>query len=366
MKYPVFKPSITDSDKESVINCLEEGWISSAGPYVSEFEENFSKFLGAKYSISVSSGTAALEVALASIGIDSGEVILPSFTIASCAYAIQKVNAKPVFVDIDPDYLSINPDEVEAKINKNTKAIMIVNMYGNTCDVDKFLEIRKKYKIPIIEDCSENLGGQYKNKFSGTQFDISTFSLYANKTITSGEGGIICTSNEKTKNAAIRYRNLDFKGNRNFTHEKKAFNYRLTSPQCALANNQLRRINEILSKKDLIYQNYIDNLNSEKITPIKGRPNTRFVPWMNCFKVSPSVNFNFSDFYTYMIENEIQVRPFFSSLANQEAFKNNCKEETKFPNSQSYEKNGFYLPSSLELSKDDISFIMKIVNNYFN
>ena len=364
MKYPVFRPLITDSDKESVMNCLEEGWISSAGPYVAQFEENFSKFIGSKYSISVSNGTAALEVALASLGIESGEVILPSFTIASCAYAIQRVNATPVFVDVDSEYLCINPDEVEAKINHKTKAIMLVNMYGNTCDVESFLKIREKYKIPIIEDCSENLGGKYINHFSGSQFDVATFSLYANKTITAGEGGIICTSDEKIKNAATKYRNLDFKSSRDFSHERQAFNFRLTSPQCALANNQLSRIDSILSNKDNVYELYCDALESEKIQPIKARPKTRFIPWMNCFKVSSEINFIFSDFYNFMLENDIQVRPFFSSLAHQKAFKN-ISQNDNFQNSQLFERNGFYLPSSIDLSKNDINYIMDRVNSYF-
>ena len=364
MKYPVFKPHLTKDDKNYVMKCLDEGWISSNGPYVEQFEKAFSNYLGVKYSISVSNGTSALEVALAGLGINSGEVILPSFTIASCAYAIQRVGATPIFVDVDKDYLCIEPSIVKKKINKKTKAIMIVNMYGNTCDVDAFLKIRREYGIPIVEDCSENLGGSYSNKLSGSVFDVSTFSLYANKTITSGEGGIVCTSDNEIRDKAKKYKNLDFDANRTFTHENQAFNFRLSAPQCAMAYSQLQRINSILEIKDKIFKNYLKYIDMNLLKPLKVRSNTRFVPWMNCFRVINYKSFQYEKFSEYMSTKEIQVRPFFSSLESQKAFGKNEKN-SDFINSRSAQNDGFYLPSSLELKEADISFIADIVNDFF-
>jgi perosamine synthetase len=365
MKYPVFKPLITKEDKEHIMQCLEEGWISSNGPYINKFEESFANYIGVKYAISVSNGTSALEVALAALGINSGEIILPSFTIASCAYAIQRVGAKPVFVDVDKDYLCIDPELVRKKINKNTKAIMIVNMYGNTCDVKEFLKIRDEFGIPIVEDCSENLGGSYSNKLSGSVFDVATFSLYANKTITSGEGGVVCTSSEIIFEKAKKYKNLDFDSSRTFTHNYQAYNFRLSAPQCALAFSQLKRINSILKTKDEIFYKYLSYIDSDKLNPLKVRPNTKFVPWMNCFRVKKSDCFSFKDFAEYMLKNDVQIRPYFSSLESQKAFK---FEDTSsnFYNSRLAAKDGFYLPSSLELSDEDISIISTKVNQYFN
>ena len=364
MKYPVFKPYLTEDDKSYVMKCLDDGWISSNGPYIDQFEEAFSNYLGIKYSISVSSGTSALEVALAGLGISSGEVILPSFTIASCAYAIQRVGAEPVFVDVDKDYLCIDPALVRKRISKETKAIMIVNMYGNTCNVNEFLKLRKEFDLPIIEDCSENLGGSYSNKLSGSVFDVSTFSLYANKTITSGEGGIVCTSNEEICKKAKKYKNLDFDARRTFTHDKQAFNFRLSAPQCAMAYSQLKRINTILEIKDRIFENYLKYIDHNLLLPLKVRPNSRFVPWMNCFRVKNYKSFDYQRFSESMLTKGIQVRPFFSSLETQKAFGKNEKE-SDFVNSRLAQKNGFYLPSSLELEENDISFISNIVNEYF-
>ena len=367
MKYPVFIPSLTDEDISYVTKSLKDGWISSNGPYITEFESRFSEYLGTKYATTVCNGTSALEVALASLGIFSGEVILPSFTIASCAYAIQRVGATPVFVDVDPKYFCLNPQEVEKHITNQTKCIMLVNMYGNTCDVDSFLDIQKKYRIPIVEDCSENLGGAYKKLKSGTQFDVSTFSLYANKTITSGEGGIVCTSSKTCIEKARRYKNLDFPSCRSFRHLNQAFNYRMASPLAALANSQLKRIDEILYEKNRIFLSYQEFINSNFLTPLSPRPKTTFVPWMNCFLVNESIKFNYSKFEQEMKDLSIQVRPFFSNLANQKCFSDIKKTSTskRLPVTESIASRGFYLPSSIKLKVEDIKYISNKVNNYF-
>ena len=365
MKYPVFVPSITSDDINLVSRSLSEGWVSSTGPFVRSFEQGISDYLNCKYSTTVSNGTAALEVALASLGVNSGEVILPAFTIASCAYAVKRVGATPVFVDIDTDYFCIDPHKVEQAITSDTKAIMIVNMYGNTCDVDAFIRIRNEFSLPIVEDCSENLGGSYEGNMCGSQFDVATFSLYANKTITSGEGGLVCTSNSDTYSKALRYKNLDFPSDRSFTHDSDAFNYRMASPLAALALSQLSRIDDILSSKDRIYNSYLKHINLSLLSPLKQRPNTRFIPWMNCFLVAESIPFDYKHFECFMSEHSIQVRPFFSNLSEQSSFSNSYSS-LSLPITNSICDRGFYLPSSTLLTDSDIQYISNICNSYFS
>jgi perosamine synthetase len=366
MKYPVFTPIITESDIEFTKQCLQDGWVSSNGPYVRNFEDSFASYIGSKYATCVSNGTSALEVALAGLEITEGEVILPAFTIASCAYAILRVGCKPVFVDIDKDYYCLNPVSVEKSISSQTKAIMLVNMYGNTVDVDSFLELKNKYNIPIIEDCSENLGGSYKHHKSGSQFDVSTFSLYANKTITSGEGGVVCTSDPCIYEKCLRYKNLDFPADRSFTHSNQAYNFRMAAPLAALAHSQLKRIDDILQIKDSIFKYYLSHICTEKLIPLIPRPDSRFVPWMNCFRVSKTFPFYYQDFESYMAMAGIQVRPFFSNLAKQIFFSRYARDCDKFPITDLVALSGFYLPSGLNLELSDIIFISDRVNSYFS
>jgi perosamine synthetase len=364
MKYPVFTPHISTSDVQYVAKSLEEGWVSSTGPYIRLLEDEISNYLNCQFTTTVCNGSAALEVGLAALGINSGEVILPSFTIASCAYAIQRVGATPVFVDVEPDYFCIDPEKVESLINEHTKCIMLVNMYGNTCDVDAFLRIRDTYSIPILEDCSENLGGAYGLFKSGSQFDVATFSLYANKTITSGEGGLVCTSCPDIHHRARRYKNLDFPDDRSFTHDSNAFNYRMASPLAALAVSQLSRIDDILYRKDQVFNSYLKYIDLNLLTPLNQRSNTRFVPWMNCFLAHSDLMFDYKSFESYMGEHGIQVRPFFSNLAIQKSFRRHVNA-FHFPVTDLITNIGFYLPSGTSLNDSDIKFISNTCNSYF-
>ena len=242
---------------------------------------------------------------------------------------------------------------------------MIVNMYGNTCQVDDFLSLREKYSLPIIEDCSENLGGSYQGIKSGTQFDISTFSLYANKTITSGEGGLVSTNQKELYESALRYKNLDFPSTRQFVHDKQAFNYRLASPLAALAFSQLKRIDSILYEKNRVFSLYLSLLKTDFLTPLHPRPGTVFVPWMNCFLVQSSISFSYDQFESYMRNSGIQVRPFFSNLSRQNAFSSHLSCDSKFPVTDFISHRGFYLPSAPTLTDIDIQFIASTVISYF-
>jgi perosamine synthetase len=217
----------------------------------------------------------------------------------------------------------------------------------------------------MVEDCSENMGGSYMKKKSGSQFDVSTFSLYANKTITSGEGGVVCSSDSSVIERCNRYKNLDFPVDRNFVHEHQAYNFRMASPLAALAYSQLCRIDEILENKQKVYEMYVAAIDSRYLHPLKPRPSSVFVPWMNCFKVAHNISFDYALFAAYMRSFEIQIRPFFSNLARQVAFINKYNLPDSYPATDNASALGFYLPSALNLNYDDICFISDVANRYF-
>ncbi len=247
---PVSVPYISKDDIKSINKVLKNGWISSDGPEVKSFENKFSKKIKKKYSIAVSNGTAALEIAIKALGIKKNdEVIIPNFTIISNALAVIKQNAKPILVDCDLKTWNMKIDDIEKKINKKTKAIIVTHIYSFANDMDKILKICKKHKIFLIEDAAEVLGLKYKNKTCGSFGDLSTFSFYANKQVTSGEGGMISTNNSDLYKKCKSLRNLCFGNIQRFNHEDIGWNYRMTNIQATLGISQLNRLNYTVKKK---------------------------------------------------------------------------------------------------------------------
>ena len=231
---PVNEPLLSDKDREFVLDCINTNWISSEGPYVTRFEHEFATSVLRAHGISCSNGTAALEIALKALDIQEGdEVIIPSFTIISCASCIVKLGATPVFVDCDHLTWNVNASDIEAAITPRTKAIMMVHIYGLTSDIDKILDLASKYSLYIIEDAAELIGGTYKGKPCGSFGDISTFSFYPNKHITTGEGGMITTNSDELADKCRSYRNLCFKPGNRFIHDELGWNYRMTNIQAA-------------------------------------------------------------------------------------------------------------------------------------
>ncbi len=249
---PVNTPVITKKDIRSVVRSLNDGWVSSDGPNVKKFEKNFSNFIGKKFSISVSNGTAALEIAVKALGIKKNdEIIIPNFTIISNALAVIRQNAKPILIDSDLDNWNIKIDDIEKKITKKTKAIIVTHIYNFPVDMDKIIKICKKYNLFIIEDAAEVIGQKYKNKYCGSFGDISTFSFYANKHITTGEGGMISTNNAKLKNKCTSLRNLCFGKKDRFNHDDIGWNYRLSNIQASLGITQLQNLKNVVKKKTI-------------------------------------------------------------------------------------------------------------------
>ena len=364
--FPVSIPYISQRDINSVNKVLKNGWISSDGPEVKKFESEFSKFIGRKYSVAVSSGTAALEIAIKALGIKKNdEVLIPNFTIISNALAVVKQQAKPVLIDCNLENWNIDINQLENKINKKTKAIIITHIYSFANDMDKILKICRKNRIFVIEDAAEVIGLKYKNKKCGSFGDISTFSFYANKQITTGEGGMISVNKFDLYNKCKSLRNLCFGKLNRFNHEDIGWNYRMTNIQAALGLSQIKNINKIVKKKIMIGRQYYKNLKLNK--------NLTILP--------PFISYSKNIYWVVgiLIKNKkikssllaiklrkfgIMTRPFFWPMHEQQIFKKmKLFKKSKFPNSSYLARYGLYLPSYYNLNNKQIDYISSVVNN---
>ena len=363
---PVNTPLINNDDALSVSKSIKSGWISSEGPSVKEFEKKISKFLNRKFGCAVSSGTAALEIAIKSLNLKKNdEVIMPAFTIISNAMAIVKSSAKPVLVDVDINTWNIKIEDIEKKITKKTKCLMIPHIYGLSNDMDKILKITKKYKLYLIEDAAEVFGLKYKNKPCGSFGDISILSFYANKHITTGEGGMLLTNNSKLNEKFKDYRNLCFGSKKNrFNHYDISWNYRYTNIQAALGLNQLKRINKIIKKKYHIgnyYYKYFKDLKNVILQPNK-LSYSKNIYWVFGIVLKRNNKKKINEVIKRLAKKNIGTRPFFWPMHKQDAFKNkNYFKKVILPNSEFIAKNGFYLPSGLGITMKELKYVKDTV-----
>jgi perosamine synthetase len=364
--FPVSIPYITNRDIRNVNKALKSGWISSDGPNVKTFEEKFSKYINRKYSIAVSSGTAALEIAVKALGIKKNdEVLIPNFTIISNALAVIKQQAKPVLLDCNLENWNINIEDIEKKINKKTKAIIITHIYSFPNDMDKILKICKKKKILVIEDAAEVIGLNYKKKKCGSFGDISTFSFYANKQITTGEGGMISVNRPDLFNKCKSLRNLCFGKVNRFDHEDIGWNYRMTNLQASLGLSQLQNINQIVKKKMLIGRRYYKNLSHNKNLQILPPNNTyaKNIYWIVGILIK-NKKMKSTLLAKTLHKFGIMTRPFFWPMHEQKIFKKmKLFKKNNFPNSTYMSRYGLYLPSYYGLTNKQIDYISLIVNN---
>jgi len=362
---PVNKPLFISGEKKYLDKCIDSGWISSDGPFVKEFEEKFSGYIGKKYGIAVSSGTSALEVAMGAISFKPGdEVIMPSFTIISCALAAANYGLIPVFVDSEPETWNIDASKIEEKITKKTKAIMVVHIYGHASDMDPILKIAKKYKLLIIEDSAEVHGAEYKGKKCGSFGDISCFSFYGNKIINTGEGGMVLTDNKKYYERAQFLRNLGFTKKKRFYHTEFARNYRITNLQAAVGVAQLKNIKELIRIKRKNGKRYTELLKNVKGIQLPAeKPWAKNVYWMYGIVLDKSTGFNAISFAKRLEKAGIQTRPFFYPLHLQPLWgKIGIKiKKGKYPVSEHIEKQGLYLPSGLALKDKEIVKVCNII-----
>jgi perosamine synthetase len=362
---PVSTPKLNGNELNYVIEALKTGWISSAGKYIEQFEEGFSSYIGVAGGACVSNGTVAIETALFSIGIQEGdEIIMPSLTIISCAIGVLRLGAKPVLVDIDSETWNIDPLEIEKKITKKTKAIMVVHLFGHSVDMDLISEIAKKYNLIVIEDCSQAHGAEYKGKKCGSLGDIATFSFYANKIITTGEGGMVVSNNPKYIERAKSYRNLCFIKERRFFHEELGNNYRMTNLQAAIGCAQLENIEEIIQKKvqNWNYYNKYLGQNKEILRLQVQKEWAKSVYWMYSIEISEKLAIKADQLIDRLKSRGIETRPFFVGLHQQPVLKSQgLFMDENYPRTEFASDKCLYLPSSLELDEGLIKNICECV-----
>jgi perosamine synthetase len=361
---PVNTPLLSGNELKYVTECIETGWISSEGPFITRFEDSFSGYIGRSHGIAVSNGTAALDVAVAALGIGPGdEVIMPTFTIISPAMQVVRSGAIPVLVDSDPLTWNMDVTQIEGKITEKTKAIIVVHIYGLPVDMDPVLELCKKYNLKLIEDAAEVHGQTYKGRKCGTFGDISTFSFYPNKHITTGEGGMILTDNEELAARCRKLRNLAFEPDKpRFVHYELGWNYRMTNLQAALGLAQLEKIEEHISIKRTIgklYQSQLEGLAGFKL-PIPATDYSENIYWVFGL-VADSVEGK-EKMVSFLGEHQIGTRPFFWCLHEQPVFQRlGLFSSIKCPNAELLSRNGFYLPSGLGLTPDEVDSIVQLM-----
>ena len=358
---PVNEPVISKEAKRNIAEAITSGWLSSSGPFVKKFEQGFAKYLGVKHAISVCNGTAALHVALLSLNISKGdEVIVPAFTMAATWMAVLHTGAKPVFVDCELETYNIDPDKIGKKITEKTKAIMPVHIYGHSCEMDKIMALAKKYKLYVVEDAAEVHGGSYKKKKCGSFGNINCFSFYANKIITTGEGGMVVTNNKRLAYEANKFKDLYHSDKKRFVHKKVGHNYRMTNLQAAVGCGELKNINKYIKKK-----HWMANLYNKGLKDIPGiktpatKPEVKNVYWMYGIVVDKD-KFGLSRdrLRVELRKKGIDARDFFYPPENQPALRKKVGNQ-KFPNAKYLSENGMYLPSGLAITKQQID---KVIN----
>ena len=363
---PVCVPLVGKTEEKYLKDCIKTNWISSAGKYIKKFEDSFSDYCGQKYGITTTNGSSALHLAVAALGIGKGdEVIVPTFSIASTAFAVISSGAKPVFVDCLADTWNIDPTQIEKKITKNTKAIMPVHTYGHPCDMDAIKKIARKHKLFIIEDAAEVHGAEYKGKKAGSFGDIACFSFYANKIITCGEGGMVVTSNKKLAEKCAKLKNLSFLKEKRFWHEELGFNYRMTNMQAAIGLAQLEKIENFVDKRRKNAKTYNRLLkNVEGLTLPVERADVKNVYWMYSLLVGKDFGMSRDVLMKKLREKGVETRTFFISLHNQPVFKElGFDSKDKFPVSDRISKEGLYLPSGSGLKKSEIQYVCEQIKN---
>ena len=351
---PIYVPFLNKKAKKYVSKCIDTNWISSQGAYVRKFEKALAKYNKVKYCVVTSGCTSALHLAIKSLNIGKGdEVICPDLTFIAPANMIVLSGAKLKLVDINPETLAIDHKQIEKKITKKTKAIMVVHQFGHSADMDPIMKIAKKYNLRVIEDNAESIGGKYKGKKLGTIGDVATLSFYANKIITSGEGGAVLTNSKKISDPIKKYIHLDL-----------GYNYRMTNMQAAVGFSQLEIINKILKKRNnqmLLYKKYLSQISDIKVRTFKNWCSP--VHWMATITVSKK---NLRNKLIYFLFKEgVDARPMIFPVHQAYHFKKYFKDKN-FKNSINISKNSLHLPSSTHLSESDIKFICNKVKLFFS
>ena len=358
---PVSEPDLSKKAEEYVKEAVKSTWISCRGKFINKFEKSFAKKVGAKYAVAVNSGTSALHLAMAALGVKpQDEVVVPTFTMVSTAYAVSYMGAKPVFIDCD-QYYQMDPKLIGAVINKKTKAILPVHIYGHPVDMDKIERIAKKHKLTVIYDAAEAHGAKYKGKPIGGRGLASCYSFYANKIITTGEGGMITTNNKGFADLCRNLKDVAFSTDRHFWHKRLGYNFRMTNVTAAIGLAQAERYESLVRAHIKNADYYIKHLS--KVPGIelpKNQPWAKNVYWMFGIEVKKEFGMNRDQLRKYLAEKGIETRTYFVPMHLQPYYYADNKDKI-LPISERLSQQGMYLPSSSKLTKKQADKVIRTI-----
>ena len=366
---PVNEPDLTGNERKYLNECIDTGWISSEGPFIREFETRFAARVGRRYGIAVCNGSAALDAAVAALDIGPGdEVILPTFTIISCAAAVSRLGATPVVIDCDAATWNMDVDAIESRITSKTKAIMPVHIFGLPVDMDPLLEIARRHNLRVIEDAAEMIGQTYRDKPCGSFGDISTFSFYPNKHVTTGEGGMIVTDDDALAERCRGLRNLAMKAPRRFVHDEIGWNFRMTSMQAAIGLAQLERLDEFVPRKRHIFERYTQLLSDipSLQLPVPCTEYAKNINWVYGVVIADDAPFDAEEAMKRLAAKKIGTRPFFWPMHEQPVYRRaGLFDGERYPNAERIARRGFYLPSGLTLKDEQIDRVSAAMHELF-
>jgi len=367
---PVCEPALLGNELKYVTDAVQTGWISSAGKYVTEFEKQFADYCGCKYGVAVCNGTVALHLSLVALGVGKGdEVIIPDFTMIATAFAVCYTGATPVFVDADPNTWNIDVAKIEEKITPRTKAIVPVHLFGLMCDMDAINAIAQKHGLMVLEDAAEAHGAEYKGSRAGSCSNLAAFSFFANKNITTGEGGMVVTNDEDLYNRLRYHKNMCFplNGPRNYMHDDIGFNYRMSNLVAAVGLAQVEKVdvyrNMRMHNNDL-YRHYLSGVRGISFQVIP--ENFLSVSWMNAVVVdSEKYGHTRDELCSYLKDNNVDTRLLFVGMHRQYSLKQyGCDCSGMFPVAETLATNGCYLPSASSLKEDEIYAICQLIKQF--
>lgn len=358
---PVNEPLLNGNEKKYLLECIDTGWISSEGPFVKQFEEQFAKRVERQHGIAVANGSGALDIAVKALCLGLGdEVILPAFTIISCAASIVRAGATPVLVDSDPVTWNMDINQIADRISPKTKAILVVHIYGLPVDMDPIMNLAASHGLKVIEDAAEMHGQTYKGKPCGSFGDISTFSFYPNKHLTTGEGGMLVSNDPQLAERCRSLRNLCFKAKQRFVHEELGWNYRMTNLQAALGLAQLERLDKFVELKRRMGRRYTELLSGLPFIqlPFAATEYAENIYWVYGLVLDDALDCDAAEAMRRLGSNGVGTRPFFWPMHEQPVFRNmGMFKDEKYPVAERLARRGFYIPSGLALTDQQIASV---------
>ncbi|MGI9351894.1 MAG: DegT/DnrJ/EryC1/StrS family aminotransferase [Rhizobiaceae bacterium] len=359
-RIPIYAPDIGEQERDNVLECLTSSWISSKGAFIPRFEREFADYLGAPFATSVSNGTVALHLALVALGIGPGdEVIVPTLTYIATANAVTYTGAKPVFCDCEPGTWQMSPPDVRAKITPRTRVIIAVHLYGAACDMDAICQIAREHNLFVVEDCAEAIGTLVDNRHVGTFGDIATFSFFGNKTITTGEGGMVASGNQTLHERAVHFKGQGLAEHRQYWHDVVGYNYRMTNICAAIGVAQLERVDKFVARKSEIAQRYRSSLSDLPITFQSEPAGTRHSHWMISFLLPDASQRD--PLRGYLDDQGVETRPVFYPIHTMPMYARRFETHSV---SEDVARRGINVPSWPGLTDSEIDFVCDLIRSF--